>query len=276
MLPFAPGRLMTSTLWPHRRDGPSAMKRVATSGLAPAAASEMIVTGLSGKLCAPAGSAAPSASRNRPAVQRREKDVQRVHVARPRSAAAELAAMREACQSRAATCSRRALPPSCVARRASCAPDQAHDLRLLRLETRRIAPPRRLSPFGREQAALLGQNHPREAPPVRHHVPGRAVDEIVAVREREGGRALPGEAIEKGMVLLTQAFVVEVVECVAPDALAHGVEREIDAVVVIAFAQPGELAGVLRQPQDLVGISGVRTHFSSPVTESPTNRGNAV
>src|SRR6185312_15761272 len=69
----------------------------------------------------------------------------------------------------------------------SCAPDHACDLRLLRLEPCRIAPPRRLTSLGREQAALLGKDHPGKAPPVRHHVAGRLIDEVVPVLERECG-----------------------------------------------------------------------------------------
>jgi len=57
------------------------------------------------------------------------------------------------------------------------------------------------------------------------------------------------------VVLRAQALVVEVVERVAPDALAHGVERKIDAIVVVAVAQLGELAGVLEQPQDILAIN---------------------
>ena len=48
MLPFAPGRLITTTCCPQILPSPSATKRASTSGVEPAAASEMTVTGRSG------------------------------------------------------------------------------------------------------------------------------------------------------------------------------------------------------------------------------------
>jgi hypothetical protein len=64
-------------------------------------------------------------------------------------------------------------------------------------------------------------------------------------------RPLPGQAIEEGVVLGRQALVIEVVERVAPDLLANGAERPIDAIVVVALGEAGKLAGVIGQPDDL-------------------------
>src|ERR1051325_3664836 len=158
--------------------------------------------------------------------------------------------MRSAATSRTCTRTCPAIWATPASDGASTAPDHAGDLRL-RLEPRRVAPPRGFPSFGREQPALLRQDHPGEPPPVRHHVAGAPVDQVVAVLARERGGALPGEAVEERMVLGRQALVVEVVERVAPDAPAHGVERPVDAVVVAALAQPLELDGVLRQPHDI-------------------------
>src|SRR5436853_1567201 len=89
----------------------------------------------------------------------------------------------------AATCLRSALPA-----------DHGGDFRVLH-ELGVVAAPRRRAILRRQQSVLFGQDHPGETPPVGDDIAGAVIDEIVAVLGRKSARALPGEAVEPGVIL---------------------------------------------------------------------------
>jgi hypothetical protein len=84
----------------------------------------------------------------------------------------------------------------------------------------------------------LGQDHPREAPPVGDTAPVDVVLEVVSLVGGEIERAFLGELIEPGVIPRRQVFVGEVVEGEAPDRTAHRAELAVDRIVV---TEPVEL-----------------------------------
>jgi hypothetical protein len=92
----------------------------------------------------------------------------------------------------------------------------------------------------------LGQDHPCEAPPVAHPAPVDVILQVVAMAGSKIGCALPGQAIELGVVLRRQVVVSKVVQGVAPYRPAYRVELAFKHLVVSAtVVELMESAGVL-------------------------------
>ena len=112
-----------------------------------------------------------------------------------------------------------------------------------------ICSPRRRAVFRRQQAALLGEDHPAIAPPVRQHA--LVVDEVVALLGGEDARMRFIERIEKGVVGVAEQIVAEIVGGVAPHRHADRVEFAVDLVVIDQPAARG-----LMQPRQRAGEVG--------------------
>src|SRR6202158_5872002 len=109
-----------------------------------------------------------------------------------------------------------------------------------------VLAPRGSPVLGRQQPPRLGQDHPREAPPVIHPAAVHVILEVVAMAGSKIGCALPGQAIEPSVVPRRQVVVSKVVQGVAPYRPAYRVELAFEHLVVPAtVVELMESAGVL-------------------------------
>jgi hypothetical protein len=77
-----------------------------------------------------------------------------------------------------------------------------------------------------QHAPRLGQDHPREAPPVGDAAAVDVVPQVVPLLRGEIDRALLGEPVEPGVVLGRQVVVGEVVEGGTPNRAAHRLPKD--------------------------------------------------
>jgi hypothetical protein len=118
-----------------------------------------------------------------------------------------------------------------------------------------ILAPRGSPLLRRQQPPRLGQDHPREAPPVSDPAAVHVILEIVAAAGAKIRRTLLSQAIEPGMILRRQVIVGKVVQVVAPYRPAYGVELAVDQVVFPGLMEPVKGTGEFADACPLRGWS---------------------
>ncbi|GCC46879.1 hypothetical protein chiPu_0030907, partial [Chiloscyllium punctatum] len=114
-----------------------------------------------------------------------------------------------------------------------------------------------------EEPALLGEDHPAIAPPIRQHAV--IVDQVVALLGGEQARMRLVERIEPGVILERKQLVAEIIRGVAPDRHADRVELAIELIVVDRLAprdlvQSRQRAGEIRDAGESELIEGDGGH----------------